>query len=283
VSIGGGTDDTQFPQQTAALGNHNDGSIAVRLPGVGPFDSIDGVSSDAVLVYVVANAGHSSGEDTARDTLNMISRISAAVATAVMTIVFGAAEVWAGISLAVDQLMEYFHNELFADCDTITAFGIETRTSQQLYDDTYDPLDQRTESAPFEEEFDKKKGDKLLDMFGGGCQDSKYRVRWKVVRHRQPDEVLSLHTEPGFLQPIRLGYDAGTRLPFVAPSNVVVQWTDAGGVPNRVDQLGNVRTPLTPSPSTVRTEYVVARARGLVDGNERYWGVAFILFGDAAG
>jgi hypothetical protein len=294
LSVAGSVGDQQIPPQSKALGNHNDGYISVDL-GVGPFDSINGVSPDARLCYCVANMGYSSDEKRADEALNIISDLSAAISTLVMTLEFGAVELWAAISAAVDTLMHYVHDTLLADCDTVTALGWHELTSQELYDDTYDDSDRKEQWYPNDpDSFNKKAGQLLPDnnlsqevstKLGGGCRDSSYEVRWKIVRHRQPAEVASLYIEPGFQTPIRLGYGERTRLEVIVPPGTDVEWQWETVAGQKVaDQRGDVVAPSAPSSSSaLRQDYAVVRGRGLVNGVEQFWGVFFLLFGQAAG
>jgi hypothetical protein len=151
------------------------------------------VSPGVGISFVVANLGHPSSEETAKQVLEGISHVSAIVATAICSILFpvGTA-VWAGLSEGVDQLMVAIIEYALKDCDTVVAIDAKFFSSDLLFSYTFDPNDSLEFVAPASLSFRyQKKAGQILSggefIPGGGCDDSDYSVQLAIQRLRRAE------------------------------------------------------------------------------------------------
>ncbi len=234
------------------LGDHNNGTFAVPFAGIGPFDSIPDVSKDVAIAWNLINQGHGAPVDKI---LDAFSDIGAAVATAI------AGPVYAPISVAVDALHHLIIDYLGQDCDCIVDMGSQKFTSKQLYDETFDPNDQKSETMDWKRDHEQY----------GPCRTSDYNVRWHLTRYRKPWEVAAMKPDH-----ISLAYgQQASFLPTIAGQgqNVVWEWDIVDGE-GKVNNTGLFQVPA----SKGLCPYAVIHATGLVDGAPVYTGYAVVLF-----
>jgi hypothetical protein len=255
---------TAMSNEHAFLGDHNNGTFALEFTGLGPFDSVPGVSPPAVINYLLINNGHS---DDADKILNDISDASAAAVTLVATILYGPAVGAAAglVSTAIDALMHVFHDNLFKDCDCQLINNSQALTSQDLYDKTFDNADLRTSFQAW----DSQDGT-------SPCDHWRYKVGWEVVRLRAPSDVAWLspaYASVPFSAVVGLTASDSTPGPL---GRIGWEWDVVAGS-GRVDESGQFKAPDAPQ----LCNYGVVRARrlGSQDREVKSTGYSIVQFG----
>jgi hypothetical protein len=244
VSFGGQTIDQTW-SDVAYLGDQNNTPARQKLdPKVAPVGTVDflpGSGTGLSISFVIANAGHTSNEEDARKVGDAISKVGGVIATTIMSILFPVgAGVWAGLSAAADALNEFIIDYLFADCDTVVLADGKLITEADLFAYTFDPNDAVSFVVPAQwlTREQKKAGEKLVDILGGGCRDSDYSVNFSLTRFRAPEMV---HTQDGF----QLNYGQEINFGATGPGIAFIDYEVVGnGNPGKVDLTGMYRAPL---------------------------------------
>jgi hypothetical protein len=183
IAVSGSAPGAATPDQSEALGDHGParGQIPVHLQGVGYFDSIaDGNSDQFTMSYVVANAGGGSEEDL-KTALDWISRIAAAVATAVTGVVY--APLWA----ALEGFTEWL-NSFIGSCNRLVASAVDTFGSNELWALTYDQAQATETTALPPAEYVKKRGEQEMPI----CGTADYFIDRTIFRDRSAMEFIDL-------------------------------------------------------------------------------------------
>jgi hypothetical protein len=186
VSFNGQFENTSWAD-TASLGDQNntDGIPAQVLP-VGPFDVIPNSGKGIAVSCIIANAGHTSNEEDAKEVLLVMSDTGAKFAT-------GIAGGYAILSEGVDELHQAIINWALADCDTVVLYEGRLISEQKLFEYTFDVGDNLSQTPPLAEYMmrcQKKAGTTIAPGFlGGGCRDSDYSTGLSIQRHRVPGAI----------------------------------------------------------------------------------------------
>ncbi len=151
VSFSGQYENTSWGDSTG-LGDHNNTSrsgISPDVLPVGPFNMIPGSGENMVISCVIANAGHTSTEEDAKNALKIVSKVGEVTAATVLSILFppGAA-IWSSLAAATDELHQAILDYAFADCDTVVLNDARLINEQELFLSTYDPDDNKYEDFP---------------------------------------------------------------------------------------------------------------------------------------
>jgi hypothetical protein len=250
--------------ESVSLGDHSEG-VVLSLKGLGPIDSIPGVSPTSVISYLVVNNGHS---DAPAKILDDISDVSAAFVTVVATVLYGAAGFALGgaLSAAVDALTHLFNDNAWADCDCLLINDTHTISSQQLYDSTFDAADLITSSQAWDQQ------DWPSPCYGNHWR---YRLGWEILRQRSPLEIATVtpnYSSIPLSEPLSLVGGDAVAGPF---GRTGWEWDVVAGR-GRVDENGGFEAP---SVSDSLLNYAVIRARHILNGEQRSVGHAIVQFG----
>ena len=179
----------QLWQDTASLGdvdNTGRGGIPPKVLPVGPFDMLPGSGGAVAFGCVIANMGHTSAEEDAKNALKVVSHIGAVTATTIMSILFPfGAGVWALLSQGADELHQAIINWALAICDTVVLNDGRLISEQEMFLATFDPKDSKSDAylASWAIHTRKKAGEFLAEWLGPGCRDSDYAAHFSVHRH----------------------------------------------------------------------------------------------------
>lgn len=249
-------------------GNNDD--VLVRpedFKGTNTFNSIPGVSPNVSMTYIVANWGHSEGDENTKNALGYVSDAGGAIATAVGSFFISpAAAVIA--SEAANALHHLVIDTIFADKDRLVAFDTVLYNSQQLYDLTFDPDDRITDHSE-SEEFILRDNQRISNWpnWLGDNSDSHYRVDWKITRYRNPKEDASANY-------IELDYGANTTIKYNTGTSQKVSWQWSVEGDGSIDNHGNYQAPPRTQDAALHD---VVYGRGLVNGIPTYSGFTVIL------
>jgi hypothetical protein len=249
--------------ESKSLGDHSEG-VSLSFKGLGPIDSIPGISPTAVIYYTVINNGHS---DAPAKILDDISDVCAGIVTAVATILYGPAigAAAGAISEAIDALTKLFNDNVFKSCDCQLISDSHTISSQQLYDSTFDAADLTTSSQVW----DQQDGP-------SPCFDNhwRYRLAWEIIRQRSPLEVATV-------TPRYSSIPLSQELSLVGADTIAGplgrtgwEWDVVAGT-GKVDENGRFKAPSVSDPPS---NYAVVRARHVLNGEQKSVGYAIVQF-----